>query len=681
MMHPTLLPRLALAILWAGLGNAQTPSGPSEAECLAVLAATNAPLASIAAALRSLSTRSTEASIPVLQAYLASPAWSDLARGALETLDHPAASAALRQAAEAASGSTLAGLLDSLGRRRDPDSVPLATRHLKTPDAVVAAAAARTLGRIANEPAIEALVSVASDHPRPLPPYLVEALCVAADESLRQRHSPQFAARALAPLDLGSLPPHGLASVLRVRAAVPSEAAVLDAVRDVAHPAASLIAAHLVSHGDVSAPTHLVPETVASLSEPLRSALLIVAPSPSNSVHELFLDLTQHAPPDLRELAIAIAVRRGWPPILAVLWEQARDSASRASAEACRRLAAFPNDAADDFLIRQLRSAPTAADLILAADLLGRRAWAPAADAMLELTAHSDSAVRIAAWSALRDMVDARGLGAILQRWTDLAEPHEVAAAEKTLYAAVTRRAPDTAPWIVAQLSNAMPTVATAARPPLLRALQRIGGPAAVRIVADAAASADPAIRDLAARILIEWPDREALPWIEDMARRGEPAALRPLAVRAVLRWTSELELAPDIRANRLLAWETMMASEDDHRALLAALGQTPSVLAIRRLRDVLAHPNLVNEAASALLKIADAASQLPADELRLALEQARAAPLAETLRGQIERQLANLPAPPEKARGAHERYRARSPAMVPAPPHPPAQRSEVADP
>lgn len=654
MMRPILLPLLALAILWAGLGNAQTPSVPSEAECLAVLAAANAPVASIAAALRTLSTRSTEASIPMLQAYLASPAWSDLARGALETLDHPAASAALRQAAEAASGSTLAGLLDSLGRRRDAHSVPLATRHLKNPDAIVAAAAARALGHIANEPAIEALASAASQHPGPLPPYLAEALCVAADESLRQRHSPQLAARALAPLDLGSLPSHCLASVLRVRTSFRGEAAILDVVRDVAHPAASRIAAHLVSHGDVPAPTNLTPDTLASLPEPVRSALFIVAPIPSNSADELFLNLAQHATPDLRELAMAIAARRGWPPILAVLWEQTRDSASRASAEARRHLAAFPNEAADDFLIRQLRSVQTTADLLLAADMLGQRAWAPAADAMLELTAHSDPAVRTAAWSALRDMVDARGLGAILQRWTGLAEPHEVAAAEKTMYAAVTRHAPDTAPLLVAQLSNAELTAVAAARPPLLRALQRIGGPAAVRVVADAAASAEPAIRDPVARILIEWPDREALPWIEDMARRGEPAALRPLAVRALLRWTSELDLAPDIRANRLLAWETMMASEDDRRALLAALGQTPSVLAIRCLRDFLAHPNLVNEAASALLKIADAASQLPADERRLAPEQARAAPIAGKLREQIEQRLANLPAPPQKARAAH---------------------------
>ncbi len=653
MMRPIIHHLLALAIVLGRLGGAQTPPLRTEADCLAVLAQTNAPASATAAALRALATKSTEASIPILQTYLASPEWSDLARGAIETLDHPAANAALRQAAEAASGSTLAGLLDSLGRRRDAESVSLAARHLNHPDAIVAAAAARALGRIANEPAVEALVSVASHHPPPLPPHIVEALCVAADESLRQRNSPQLAARALALLDLGSLPPHLLASILRVRTALRGEAAFLDVVRDVPHPATPLIATHIVSHGDVSAPTNLTPEKVASLPESLRSALLIAAPIVTNSAPGLLLDLAQHADPELRELAIAIAARRGLPQILPVLWEQACKSASPASAEARRRLAAFPNNAADDFLLRRLRSAATTTDVLLALELLGQRAWAPATEAVLELTAHSDPAVRIAAWSALRDMVDARSFGAMLQRWTALASSDEVATAEKTLYAAVTRRAADAASMLVAQLSNALATAAASARPPLLRALQRIGGPAAVRVVAQAATSSDPAVRDLATRILIEWPDGEALPWIEEMARGGEPAALRPLAVRAALRWTAELDLPADVRAEKLLAWETAIASDDDRRALLAALGRTPSVAALRRARELLANPNLVNEAAGAILNIADSAGSLTPDELRAALEQARTTAVDGKLRAQIERRLAQLPAATAGSHGA----------------------------
>ncbi|MCX7817630.1 MAG: hypothetical protein N2652_00185 [Kiritimatiellae bacterium] len=584
----------------------------------------------------------TEAAVPILRPYLVSSQWCDAARGALETLQHPAAAAAMRQAAESTTGRPLAGLLDSLGRRRDEATVSLAARHLADADPDVAAAAARALARIANNAAIRELVGAAVDPQRPPSTPLIEALWSAADELLRRGGPLQSILPALDALGTPPRPANAIA--LRVRAATNSGADAVALVRTESNPAVGLAAAHLLRRGELAAPPSLSADLLADLPTPLRDALLaaVIRHRPE-SVDTLLLELASDSRSDLRNLALSAIGRWGRAAALPRLWELARTADSPDSDTARRSLEGFPGEAADHFLVQWLNPAGAPADIALALELLGRRAWAPAADAMVRLTGHGDPAVRVAAVSALRDVGTIADMLALLSRWSALQAPAEISAAERTLLAVIARRhGTDPAAPLIAAISNALQTAAVPARPPLLRALHRVGGPAAAAVVIGATSATDPEVRDTAARLLTEWPDIHALDWLTAVAHQKGAGPLQQLALRAALGWTAAGDRPLGEKAERLLAFEPLLATDDDRRAFLAALGQVPCAASLHKARAMLSG-QLADEAAAAILSLAAHPSALPPQELRKALEEAAAAPVAPELRRSLRQRLVEI--------------------------------------
>ena len=93
-------------------------------------------------ACRELRTVGTEKSIPALAALLTDKDLSHPARLALEPMPYPAAGAALREAVGKTSGRVRAGIIDSLGERREAASIAVIAPSLADSDKDVAAAAA-----------------------------------------------------------------------------------------------------------------------------------------------------------------------------------------------------------------------------------------------------------------------------------------------------------------------------------------------------------------------------------------------------------------------------------------------------------------------------------------------------------------------------------------------------------
>ncbi len=97
---------------------------------------------------RQLGLIGTAAEVPALEALLADEQFAFAARSALERIPGDEALAALRRAAEKAKGLAKAGLIQSLGVRRDQKAIPLLATAVKDSDHVVVAAALSSLGRI-----------------------------------------------------------------------------------------------------------------------------------------------------------------------------------------------------------------------------------------------------------------------------------------------------------------------------------------------------------------------------------------------------------------------------------------------------------------------------------------------------------------------------------------------------
>jgi hypothetical protein len=99
----------------------------------------------------------TAETVPGLAALLANEELSHMARYALERIPDPAAAQALREAIPQLAGKLKAGVIGSLGVRKDADSVAALSPLLGEADPVVARAAACALGNIGTPEAVTAL--------------------------------------------------------------------------------------------------------------------------------------------------------------------------------------------------------------------------------------------------------------------------------------------------------------------------------------------------------------------------------------------------------------------------------------------------------------------------------------------------------------------------------------------
>ena len=136
-----------LVMLMAG-----TAGAANERDLIAVLQS-NAGVVEKCSACQQLRICGTSQSVVALAAVLGDERVGHAARYALEGMPYVEASAALREALGETSGAIKAGLIDSLGRRRDTAATTLLVPLLSEADETIAVAAASALGWIGDEAA------------------------------------------------------------------------------------------------------------------------------------------------------------------------------------------------------------------------------------------------------------------------------------------------------------------------------------------------------------------------------------------------------------------------------------------------------------------------------------------------------------------------------------------------
>ncbi len=129
-----------------------------------------------------------EASVRVLAELLSDPVLCTCARNALEKISDKRASKALRQALGQLSPANRAGVIQSLGARRDDSSVSLFAKCLTDTDAGVARSAAAALGEIGSPKAAAALKNCLVSGPKSLHPAAVDAALVCAERLIANGH-------------------------------------------------------------------------------------------------------------------------------------------------------------------------------------------------------------------------------------------------------------------------------------------------------------------------------------------------------------------------------------------------------------------------------------------------------------------------------------------------------------
>ena len=118
------------------------------AKLVAILQDANASAYAKAKACQQLAVVGDKAAVPALAALLTDAQLSHYARFGLEPMPGPAADEALRAALGKVKGRLLAGVINSIGNRKDATAIPALARFLHDPDTEVSQAATAALARI-----------------------------------------------------------------------------------------------------------------------------------------------------------------------------------------------------------------------------------------------------------------------------------------------------------------------------------------------------------------------------------------------------------------------------------------------------------------------------------------------------------------------------------------------------
>jgi HEAT repeat protein len=224
-------------------------------------------------------------------------------------------------------------------------------------------------------------------------------------------------------------------------------------------------------------------------------------------------------------------------------------------------------------------------------------------DPLLRMTQSNSAQVRSAALKALGVLGTTKELPAVVDLYVNGASDGETAAALRCLVS-LTEKNPDRRQRASAILEM-MEKAPAARHPALLRALGRIGGQDALRVVCSQRKSKDPDVKEAAIRALADWPALEAFDSLLVLAGSKESLASRVLAIRALVRIVENAGVSPSTAVRyheRTLAAAFRI---EEKRLVIGALASLQTPDALRPLVPYISDDSLGLDAGIAAWKIA----------------------------------------------------------------------------
>ena len=573
-------------------------------QMLAVLKS-DAPAATRIEAARQLAAMGGADAVPELAKLLADEKRSHLARFALQAMPGPAASAALRDAAQVLKGALLVGVINSLGERRDTEAVGLLRGLLRDTDPQVARAAAEALGKIGTPDAADALQKAMANAPVEVRPAVHRGLLDCAQrlaasgrrtraaalyDALRNREtSPAVRAAAMR----GAILARGAAGLPLLLEQIRSDD--LELVR---------VALWIVARDLPGAETTRTLAGELSKLSPAKQATLARALCSRGDTAAL---------PELLRLArtgrksVRLAVIRGLsqmpnPAVTAALVEMLNDSDKEIADAAQKVLGSLRGNDVDGAVTRAVQRGPKSVRL-RAIQLLGARRVFDARPQLLDAARDDAPEVRLAALKVLKRLAGPADIDSLLSILLSAGTPQETEAAKRALLAA-SRGITDPGP-LVAKLVSALPKARPGLKQTILRILHYIGGSEAGKAVLAAIDDPDMNVRGTALRLIGEWKTAELAPAVLRMAAASPDARRRLLCLRAYLRLAGRPDISREDKLFMCRMAAPLVERAEEKKLLLSIVGRlsTPRVLplAVPYLDD----PATRHEAAAAILAIA----------------------------------------------------------------------------
>jgi HEAT repeat protein len=609
-----------LAMLCASLGlYAQETPSERQAKAIAVLKST-ADAQQKTDACRELALVGTAEAVPALAGLLNDEKLSHVARYGLEQVGGPAADEALRTSLGNVKGIQLAGVIDSLGVRRDAKAAGALTGLLKDADAAVVQAAARALGLIGNEEAAQGLSAALAGAQGATQMAVCEGLFRCA-EALAANGQADKAIPIYDAVRSQPKIPHQVRTGAWRGAILTRKTGGLPLLMEAARSAdqgLAMAAARIAFEADAGV-VKLLAEELGAMT-PDRQVLFagVLGQRRDAAALPALLSLAKAGDKTARVAAIKAAGEIGGAGAAPLLIELLKDPEAAVAQAAGAGLAGL-RDAEADAAIATLLTSPDAKTRGFAIELLGQRRNAGSAAALLKTAADPDEQVRLASLKALAGLATAADLPALLTLLVKAPAPQEAQAAEGAASAVCARQSDREAcaATVIAALSDAPP----AAKLALLRVLRAAAGAKALAAVRAAAAGADAAVKAEALRVLCDWPNPDAMPDLVQLAKTAADAKLKILALRGCFRLIPLQDAAPEKKLAAVKDVMALVERVEERKLALAALADIPLAEAGRMIAQSLGDAAVKAEAEIALLKSCQAIAGSNPDEARPLLE------------------------------------------------------------
>ena len=544
--------------------------------------------------------------VPALAALLSDERLSNYARSALEVISGTEADEALREAAAALEGDQLVGVLHSIGKRGDGQSIPALTKLLAAEDQAVQNAAARALGHIGTPQAAERLEEAFSQASAQSRVAVSHACLICAQRLATEGETEKALAlcnllrNADLPEDLQRAATYNTI-LAQQQGGMPLLLEMLDS-GDQAQFRMALQAGRRL--GDVAnLPAELASRLDKQSAE--RQALLLNALGDlgDNSVLPAVLKAARHDVPDIRVSAIGALAKLGDESSLPLLLAAAADADQAVADTARAAVTELEGDEVDAAVVEMLDGTESQA-VVAAIVIASSRRIVSATPALLRLADKKDTAIRRSAIEALGRTATLDHLPGMIELTIETLAFEDSASVQKALKSACVRMPQEPC---AKELALAMSAAQPAARVVLLEQLAAVGGTTGLRSVVAAAKSDDDAMQDTATRLLGQWLTADAAPAMHDLSKTLTNGKYRTRALRGYIRIARQLNMTIDERMEVCRNALAITDRNDERTLVLDVLRRHPSPAGLQLARPLLENEELKDAAKSTIAAITGA--------------------------------------------------------------------------
>jgi len=573
----------------------------------------------------------TAQSVPALAALLTDDQLSQSARYALESMPGPEPENALIAGLAQTSGASKAGVIESLGIRRDSKAVPDLIKLLTDSDLAIARVAASSLGDIATPEALTALEAQLKDPDAARQAAMMEGALRCAQNMLTAGDHDHSLALYQEIYQLPVKEFYHVAAYRGMMLASPNGIdLIVDAIKN-GPPPIQMEAVSLIHQKQIPGITKAIADLLPGV-DPLVQVALVggLAQRDDPEAAPAIAALARHASPEVRVAAVNALGTLGSEKDISLLIDIAAAPGDPAQAAARQALGLVNRGNPNQTLLAMLSSAPAPAQIEIIKALTGRSVE-EATPQLLQFAKHGEDSVRDAAFQALARLMDQSQLSSLVQLVGEMTTDAGRSSAANALIAACRhiQRQHDkvdmTPVW--AALKNGSPEMRAA----LLPVCSSMTDPDARAVLRASLADTNPVIHVAAIRAVCDAMDPALLPDITKLATDPANTDFHTLAIQSCVRLSTQedsISLPDDQRIKIFQTLTPIAATAAEKRVILAGLATLCDATALQLAEPLLSDGSVSNEAARTVIGIARKLPQ--AEAAKAALEKLTAQPVSD---------------------------------------------------